>query len=442
MTLCWVIYALWSTIGLIWIISRTLTPASAWGWGCAMIICPPLATLLFFLITERHTKPAEVEHFPSYSRLQSTIANGCGATLTMRNQVTALHNADRTFTSLIRDLQRAQREIDIEYYILSNDRIAKAIFEILCRRARAGVKVRIIYDAIGSWGLKRRHVAYMRDSGVEILPYGKLKFPLLTPTVHRRNHRKLVVIDAQTVYLGGVNIANRYLDGGKQGYWRDEHIKIEGSVAQQAQALFVADWIKCGGKRFIPMQPLRIVRMPCPVQLAWAEQGTTRNTLNNMYLEAIASARHNIRISTPYFMPTREILAALCSASRAGVNVELLIPCTADVRIVGIAAEGFVRHCAEQGVKIYRYRNGFLHSKTTTIDDMITIVGSANLDCRSLHYNMELVAVIYNRAITSDYTSRFYRDVAMSEHVDCEVENSNTWAQIKYGAARLLAPIL
>ena len=440
MTLCWVIYTIWSTIGLIWVISRSLNPAAAWGWCGAMILCPPLATLLYLLVAEGKPKPTDTKCHPSYSRLQNAIANGCGATLTMSNTVTPLHNANRTFSALIRDLQRAQREICIEYYILSNDRIAKVIFDILCRRAHAGVRVRIIYDAIGSWQLKRSQINVLRESGVEIRPYGKLKFPYLTPSVHRRNHRKLVIIDAQTIYLGGINIASRYLGKSKLGYWRDEHIKIEGSVVQQAQALFLADWTRCGGKPFTPYHPLRIVRTACPVQLTWAEDGASRNTLESMILEAIATARHNIRISTPYFLPTQAILTSLCSAARSGVSVELLVPHRPDVKIIALAAEGFIGRCAESGVKVYRYRNGFLHSKTITIDDSITIVGSANVDYRSLRYNLELSAIIYNRAITTDYISRFYVDVAMA--VKVKPLRPTAWQLIKQGFARLLAPIL
>lgn len=441
MTLYWVIYAIWSSIGIIWIISRTLTPTATWAWCGAMIISPPLATLLYYLTAERVPTSAKAERWPSYSRIQNAIANGCGAKVTMRNRVTPLHNASNTFAMLIKDLQQAKREINIEYYILSNDKIAQTIFDILCRRARAGVRVRIIYDAIGSWGLNRQHLTKLFRSGVEIRAYGKPMFPYLTQAIHRRNHRRLVIIDAQTIYLGGINIASRYLDGGKQGFWRDEHIKIEGSVAQQAQDMFVADWVKCGGREFIPFQSAGNIRNICPVQIAWAEEGKSRNTIKNLVMEAIASARHHIRICTPYFLPTDDILAALCCAAQAGINVELLVPLTADVKLTGAASESFIRHCARQGVKIYRYRNGFMHSKTITIDDATTIIGSANLDYRSLRYNMELSAVIYNRAITTNYISRFYADVALSESPNT-LPTPNLWQQFKYGLARLLAPIL
>ena len=443
MTLCWVIYALWSTIGVIWVISHTLTPSAAWAWSGAMIISPPAATLLLFLTRKRVIPQHETTPRPSYTRLQNTIANGCGSVLTMHNDVRSLHDATRTYTALIRDLQHAQREINIQYYILSNDHIAKTIFDILARRARAGVTVRIIYDSIGSWQLKRSHIEALRRSGVGIRAYGTISFPYIRPCIHRRNHRKLVIIDGNIIYLGGINIANRYIDGGRLGRWRDEHIRIEGVAARQAQTMFLADWMKSGGKQYQPHRPVQYARHTCPVQLAWAECGATRDTLSYTILEAIASARHNIRIATPYFLPTPEILTAICSAARSGVKVELLIPLKTDVKIIGAASEGFVRHCVMRGVKVYRYRSGFLHSKTITIDNSTLIVGSANIDYRSLRYNLELSAVIYNKEVAADYIARFYADVANSECVDANnYREPSAWQLFTQGAARLLAPIL
>lgn len=408
-----------------------------------MIISPPVATLLLFLTRKRVIPQHETTPRPSYTRLQNIIANGCGSTLTMHNKVSPLHDAGQTYTALIRDLQRARYEINIEYYILSNDRIAKTIFDILARRARAGVTVRIIYDSIGSWQLKRQQIETLRQSGVGIRAYGTLQFPFVKPCIHLRNHRKLVVIDGNIVYLGGINIANRYIDGGRLGHWRDEHIRIEGVAARQAQRMFLADWIKSGGNHYQPHQPQQYTRVTCPVQLAWAECGTTRDVLSYTILEAIASARHNIRIATPYFLPTPEILTAICTAARCGVEVELLIPLNADIRLIGAATEGFVRHCVERGVKVYRYRSGFLHSKTITIDDTTLIVGSANIDYRSLRYNMELVAAIYNKEVAADYIARFGADVEESECVDANnYREPSAWQLFTQGLARLLAPIL
>ena len=202
-----VVYALWSIVGAVWVIIRCDTPSAAWAWALAMIVCAPVATLLFYLCHQPAYRFRGVQRRPAHSRLQSVVANGCGASLTLHNAVRPLHNADQTFAALIRDLQRARFSIDIEYYILANDRLGRAIASVLMRRARSGVRVRVIYDCVGSWRLCRSELQRLGHSGVEVRPYLPVRFPWLTSKVHRRNHRKLAVIDSSIAYLGGINIA-------------------------------------------------------------------------------------------------------------------------------------------------------------------------------------------------------------------------------------------
>lgn len=459
-----VINIVWGTAGAIWVVSRAGNPASTWGWVAFMIISPPLATLMRLLVVDRRAEPAPPPTDMRGTRLQNCILANCGARLTSHNSVQTLHNADRTFAAIIRDLQRARERIDIEYYIISDDGIGRAIARILMRRARAGVRVRIIYDALGSWRLGGRLLRMMRREGIETAPYGRLRFPYLTPSVHRRNHRKLIVIDGRTAYLGGINIAGRYIDGGKMGFWRDEHIRIEGHAARQAADIFAADWLKATGGKVadgkatdetaasrgadrsapLPAAPPR----PAPhcnlhVQIAWAQKGPTRHTLTSAFIEAIASARRNIRISTPYFLPPQTLLEAIRSAARSGVGVELLVPLRTDIPLIGRAADSYLRQCAEAGVAVYRYRNGFMHSKTIIIDDNIVTVGSANMDYRSLEYNLEAVAFVYDRATAADCISKFYADVGVSDRVTASaLASCSRGARLAEAFARLAAPIL
>ena len=448
MTLWTVIHILWSIAGTIMIVVRGGNPASTWGWIAFMLISPPAATLLLLLTADRAMPPAVADDAPYRTRLQNCILANCGARLAMRNRVDTLHNADRTFAAIIRDLQRARREIDIEYYIINDDRIGRAIAGILMRRARAGVRIRIIYDALGSWRLGRRILRDMHREGIETAPYGRLRFPYLTPSVHRRNHRKLIIIDGRTAYLGGINIASRYVDGGKMGFWRDEHIRIEGDAVAQAQDIFAADWMKTARRTtaratdFAPREPHGAIDT-LPIQIAWAQQGPTRMTLTQAFIEAIASARRNIRISTPYFLPPQTLLDAIRSAARSGVKVELIVPIKTDVAVAGLATDSYVRECVEAGITVYRYRNGFLHSKTIVVDDGVTAVGSANMDYRSLEYNLEAVAFIYDREIAADYISKFRADAAMSELVTARWIAARPFTvRLVEGFARLIAPIL
>ena len=436
-----VVYALWSIVGAVWVIIRCDTPSAAWAWAVAMIVCAPVATLLFYLCHLSANCFRDAYRRPAHSRLQSVVANGCGASLTLHNDVRPLHNADQTFSSLIRDLQRARFAIDIEYYILTNDRLGRAIASVLMRRARSGVRVRVIYDCVGSWRLCRSERERLRRSGVEVRPYQPVKFPWLTPKVHRRNHRKLAVIDGSIAYLGGINIAGRYMGSGRLGFWRDEHIRIEGAAVQQLQRRFNADWLSVGGRKTTPLNPMIRISTVCPVQIVWAEEGPSRTTLLHTFVEAVASARHNIRIATPYFLPPEPLMEAIIVAARAGVKVELLVPRIMDVRVVALASARYIERCVSAGVEVYRYGGGFLHSKTVVIDDGVVIIGSANFDYRSLYYNMEVSAIVYNRKVATDYASRFYADVALSERVSVEAPISLP-TLLAQGLARLLAPIL
>lgn len=442
------IHILWSAVGTIWLVVRSGNPASVWGWIAFMLISPPVATLLRILTADGAEPTAAAGAAPYRTRLQNCILANCGAHLAMRNRVEALHNADRTFAAIMRDLQRARREIDIEYYIISDDRIGRAIAGILMRRARAGVRVRIIYDALGSWRLGRRMLRDMHREGIETAPYGRLRFPYLTPSVHRRNHRKIVIIDGRTAYLGGINIAGRYVDGGKMGFWRDEHIRIEGDAVAQAQSIFAADWMRTARRTtaraadFVPCERHGVTDT-LPVQIAWAQHGPSRMTLTQAFVEAIASARRSIRISTPYFLPPQTLFDAIRSAAKSGVRVELLVPMRTDVPVAGRATDSYVRECVEAGITVYRYRNGFLHSKTLLIDDCIAAVGSANMDYRSLEYNLEAVAFIYDRAVTADYISKFHADVSVSEPVTARWIAARPFlTRLAEGLARLVAPVL
>ena len=437
------IYAVWSIVGAVWVISRCEHAALAWAWALAMIVCAPLATLLYYLVNVPRENYGESYCHHSYSRLQNAVVTGCGSLLTLHNRVQALHNGDATFASLLRDIQRAQREIDVEYYILSSDRVGRALLRLLERRARAGVKVRILYDSIGSWSLRGVDSGRMVRSGIEIIPHAPLRFPWLVRSLHRRNHRKVVVIDGCIAYLGGINVAWRYLHGGPLGFWRDEHIRIEGAAVQQVRSLFEADWRAAGGTMPMMRAATQHISTICPMQIVWSQEGPSRHAYQRVLMEAVASARHEIRISTPYFLPSRALQEMIISAARSGVKVELLLPRETDVRIVSWAMESYVERCLRAGVAVYRYGGGFLHSKTVSIDDGVAIVGSANIDCRSLCYNMEVAAIIYSRTAVAEYISQFRADVALSEQLSPKMYDHVPFARrLVCGLARLFAPLL
>ena len=433
MTLYLILHTSWSIAGVIFILAGGLQPQSRWAWLMAMVVSPSLATLLY-LLTSRGECGVEIRsHEPHLLGLQRLLQNCFDAPVSGHNMLRVFHNADATFISIIRDLQRAHHEIIIEYYIIDNDSLAETIVALLCRRARAGVRVQIIYDRIGSWRISKSMLTLMRQSGVVITPYGPLKFPYLTPMLHRRDHRKMILIDGCVIYLGGVNIAKRYLGRDKMGLWRDDHLRIEGDAAYN---------IRCRvNPKLFKSRPRR-VRGLCPVQVVYGSEYSAGKAQEYALIEAIALARHSLRIATPYFAPPESLLDAICAAAVRGVRVELVTSLRPDVRLMGVAARPYLRRCAECGAEVYGYAGGVLHSKTLIVDDRIVVIGSVNLDYRSLYYNLELSAFVYNRAIAQECAQQFERDVERSVKTTLSDLKPSFIGRIGEGVVSLLVPVL
>ena len=434
MTLYFILHTLWSIFGVIFILRCSFSPASSWAWCLAMALCPWVATLMLWLTLPSASCMTNISYSRHYNRLQRAVETLTNGRLSTRNQITALHNANATFSAIIRDLQRAQEEIIFEYYIIDNDYIGSTILSLLGRKARAGVRVKIIYDAIGSWRLDKKLLSQMKNSGIELRCYNALHFPYLLPSSHRRNHRKIILIDRRILYLGGINIASRYLGHSEIGFWRDDHLRIEGEAAYKA-AMYMFPNEKTSVRK-------RLSSSICPMQFVCTSAHSSPSVLLYIFMETLGAARHSIRISTPYFLPPSSVLDSICMAAQSGVEVELIVPAKTDVALINWASMPALRRCAEYGVKIYRYEGGFLHSKVIVVDSSITIVGSANMDYRSIYYNLEVAAIIYNKPLAKHYDLQFDSDVAHSRRVDILQLQSSTFARIKEGVAQLVAPLL
>ena len=434
MTLYFILHTAWSILGVMYILRCTFPPATSWAWSLAMVICPYVTTLVFWLTLCPAPRADKILCIRHYNRLQRVVATLTGANMSARNKVTALHNANATFSAIIRDLQHAREEIIFEYYIIDNDYIGSTIISLLSRRARAGVRVKITYDAVGSWRLDKKVRSQMQHDGIELQCYGALRFPFLTPSSHRRNHRKIIIIDRQILYMGGINIASRYMGGGKLGFWRDDHIRIEGEAATKVVGyMYHASNVEL--RRKLP-QSL------CQIQFISTSDATSPSALKYIFMEVVGAARHAIRISTPYFLPPSSLLDSVCMAAQSGIVVELIVPAKTDVALINWASMVALRRCVECGVKVYRYTEGFLHSKVIVVDDAVVVVGSANMDYRSMCYNHEAVAIAYNKSLANHYIEQFTLDVANSRLVDRAELQTSSLLRIKEGVAQLFAPLL
>lgn len=357
------------------------------------------------------------------------------------------------FDAMIADLAAARSYIILQYYIFEDDGIGSQIADLLCEKARAGVRVRVMYDHLGSFGVRNSFFRRMTEAGVEAEPFFKLGFPHFTSRLNWRNHRKLCVIDGVTGYVGGMNIADRYIDGGKEfATWRDTHLRVTGPVVAAMQYSFAVDW-NFIGKPLIEetpdpaSRPLPRPEADCIVRtgMQLVSGGPTNEWCNMEFflLAAIAAARKRVFIQTPYFLPSESLLRALQSAALARVDVRVMIPVRSDSAMLTYASRSYITESLRAGIKIFFYKAGMLHAKSLVIDDDISSVGSTNFDFRSLEHNFEC-----NMIICSAEVNRRLRHTFMHDQQQCERIRFNEWRKRPLGhrflesLVRLLSPIL
>lgn len=366
--------------------------------------------------------------------------------ITYNNTIDVLENGTQTFDSIFNALENAKSSIHLEYYIISDDKLGNQIADVLISKALLGVEVRVIYDAVGSWGLSKKYLNRLKCAGVQVEPFMPVAFPLLTSKINYRNHRKILVIDGLVGFTGGLNIADKYINGTPSlGAWRDTHLRIEGKAVHTLQAVFITDW------NFVRKENLKEERYfakstskpNIPIQIASSGPDTDWATIMQSYFAAITKAKQHIYISSPYFLPNAAILTALKVAALSGVKVRIMIPAHSDSKTVFWATRSYVGELLDAGVMIHLYYGGFNHSKILCIDSVWCSVGSANMDIRSFEDNFEISAIIYDNKTTQKLEKSFLEDLSKSTEV-----RPSAWAvrpirhRLWEGFARLLSPLL
>lgn len=439
-----IIHLLWTLGAVPFVTRRQRLPASAAAWLALILLLPVVGTLLYILAGYRQRLPPCNGTDFGGDPLTRIITRGCGTQPALHNRVELLHNGNNAFSALIAALQHATRSIHLEYYIIRDDRIGRTFADILIRKARGGLEVRVIYDAVGSWRLNRRMLRRMQAAGIQTAAYEPIRFPWFTPRVTRRNHRKIVVTDGKVAFLGGINIAKYYLDGDYMGKWRDEHLRIEGDAVADLQRLFIADWARAGGRTLDPRNYIapHAIRKRLVIQLAWSEEGPSRLTLIEAFCTAIVRAQNRVRISSPYFLPPAMLLDALRLAARGGVRVEVMIPTCSDSRFTDLISDSFIGDLLDAGVELYRYDNGFLHAKMLIADEDTASVGTANMDYRSLVDNLEVTAFIRDRQVVRALAATFDDDIASSRRITREEWHLPAGRRIAGDALRLVSPLM
>ena len=383
------------------------------------------------------------------AELVSMVLKDLGSPLTRNNQVQLLVNGEEKFPEMLTAIRAAKHHIHLEYYIYEYDTIGKELIELLITKAKEGVEVKFIYDDFGSPGIKKNTEKEMVEAGIAISPFHKVHFYLLANRINYRNHRKIVVIDGCTAFVGGINVSDKYINGAdtKKLFWRDTHIRLDGPAVYYLQYLFISDWNFCCENKFEPLENYFPKIIPGKhdsyVQITASGPDSAQPSVLFSILQAIYLAKEEILITTPYFIPGDSILDALRIAALSGLKVKLLVPGVCDSRIVNAASKSNYNDLLKAGVEIYLYRKGFVHSKTMVTDGKLFIVGTANMDRRSFDLNFEVNAVVYDADHAKNMRAIFFQDLGFAEQIDKEAWLNRKWYhQFPEKICRLFSPVL
>lgn len=451
-------------------IDNTLT------WIVILVLIPPIGFILYamfgrsiakknmFRVKEKEDKVIKDKILESYVEIESnldpyldenkdiiyTLANSNNAHFTADNDVDIYPESNMFFNSLLEELKKAEEYINIQFYIFKDDRIGKEIIEILKEKAKAGVEVRLLYDAVGGRNLSKKAVKEMKAAGVQVANFFPSFLNIINFNLNFRNHRKIVVIDGKVGFVGGFNVGDEYLGRDpKFGEWRDTHIKLTGSCVIDLSLRFLLDW------RYTTKENLDLAKYFSKqreksdgnVGIQIVSSGPDITELDEIkygYMKIIQKARDYVYIQSPYLILDKTLMETLKVACLSGVDVRIMIPSKPDHPFVYWASYSYAGELLDYGAKIYTYgEDAFLHAKTIVSDDSIASIGTANMDIRSFELNFEVNAFIYSEEKAKEQRMIFERDIEKSREITKEIyESRSTYIKIKESISRLLSPVL
>jgi len=366
----------------------------------------------------------------------------------MHNKVELLINGEEKFPKFLEAIQNAKHHIHLEYYIFENDKIGNEIINLLIKKAEEGIEVRVTTDDFGSPKLNKKASEIFKNTKINYRTFLPVRFNSLANS-NFRNHRKILIVDGEIGIVGGINISDKYINNeDEKMYWRDTSVMIYGEAVNMLQLLFWMDWQMADGDNYniYSYDYLKVhdeIKNGSVVSFGYTSPGANVQSAMESMILAISLAKKNVRITTPYFIPSDEFKSALLIAANSGIEVELLLPKVGDSRIVQEASLSFTKRLMECGVKVYLYEKGFVHAKTITIDDDLAFVGTVNLDNRSFFINFELTALIHDTALIQKMNQQYEIDKQNSSLLTFKIwKNTSIFRRAFASICRLLAPIL
>ncbi len=477
----WLILLIYTLIiigTIVTLLMENRPPVKAMAWLMVLVFMPVVGIILYFFFgqntrKERHISQRSLDALSKQSMLEFVEQKDLQLperhrTLIQQfvtenwalpfkdNNVEIYTNGHDFFLSLLREIGQAKHHIHLVTYIIEDDPLGRLVVDALADKVKEGVEVRFIYDDVGCWKVKDSFFRRMTAAGIDVRPFMPVRFPAFTSKMNYRNHRKICVIDGTTGFIGGMNIALRYIKGTKKQRWRDTHLCIRGGAVYALQRAFLVDWYfvsrsLINSRQYYPPQQRLAPSVSSPgsrslhlAQVVTSSPISPWPEIMQGYVRILLEARQYVYMQSPYFLPTEPILFAMRTAALSGVDVRLMVPYHADAKLAEWASRSYIMQTLESGVRVYYYKAGFNHSKLLVCDDSLSTCGSNNIDFRSFENNFESNIFFYDEAIALRMKEVFLRDqeqcILLTDvtHVAHRPFHKRLWESL----VRLLSPLL
>lgn len=460
------LYLLFAIVIVITVLLHGAKPSKTLAWLLAIFTVPVGGILLYLLLGRNRRKnkllklkkqiffnlPKPTTHHTAilkgeYKKLMMLVYKNSHFPTTGHNQLNLLKDGKTTFESIFRALENAQTQIHLQYYIFEEGELADRLLLLFEEKINQGIKIRMIYDGIGSFSLSKSYLKKLTFIGVEVYPFLPFKFGRFLSSVNYRNHRKIIVVDGWVAFTGGINISDKYLKGDPAlGNWHDMHLRLEGTAAGHLDYVFAMDWYLVSQKRIEPIllsNAADIGHSNTLVQIVSGGPDDDFPSLEQTYFTIINKAKEYVYITNPYIIPGQAIMQALQTTARSGVDVRLMVSENADNKIVSWSVRSYFESLLKSGIKIYLFPDGFLHSKIIVSDDSLTTIGTANLDDRSFEQNYEVNAIVYDQTFAQLLKEDFLKDANVSKVLSYqEYLKRPLLEKLKEGFGKVFSPLL
>lgn len=468
----WIVLVAYTVIAIVAMITVLLEhrqPAKTIAWVLVLSFLPLVGIVLYFFFGRRTRKnrhiwekslnqltkrsmiefaeQKQLELPEEHKELIQLFVNQNFALPFKNNETDVYVSGYEFFPALLSEISKTTHHIHIVSYIIDDDPLGRLLRDTLIDKARKGIEVRLLFDDVGSWKTPNRFFEQMREEGIEVHPFMPVRFPAFTGKVNYRNHRKIIVIDGKVGFIGGMNLAQRYVKGHKGIMWRDTHVKISGAAVYGLQRAFLIDWFHADrtlitDRKYYP--DTTITPNNNLIQIVTSSPTNVWEELEQGYIKILLSAKRYVYMETPYFLPTEPIFFAMRTAALSGVDVRLMVSLKTDSKLVQMASRSYLTQTIQAGVKVICYEEGFNHTKLLVADDNVATIGSANIDFRSFENNFEANAFFYDKSM-----AQRIKDIFLTDETKCvplekikEINHKSFIYRLWESVVRLLSPLL